>query len=289
MSASGQGPIAAMDSVNVRNLEQIQEDDPKRRPSRLPALLLASIAGAALVTVAVISAKRTGPPASSKDDPLAALVAVSKTAAVPAEKLEGSELSFPKILSDEQRPTTALAAVKDERGRLVEQPPLAESFSEIPGGPPPATDRLPVVPLPAGSLLSATPVTTNPKDSLSQLAATASKADDTLTLAPPGSDGGFQIQVASFKQMEDADAFVNDLRKRGHSAFRQPAYVPDRGLWHRVRIGPFKSKFAAQQYAAKFEKSERVSPFVVDPHKVKQQEEIRAAKLEARRRQLKRR
>jgi DedD protein len=278
-----------MDSVNVRNLEQIQEDDPKRRPSRLPALLLASIAGAALVTVAAISAKRTGPPASSKDDPLAALIAVAKTsAATPPEKLDGSELSFPKILSDEQRPTTALAAVKDERGRLVDQTEAPALPAELPTGPPPATDRLPVVPLPAGSLLGATPVTTDPKDSLSQLAATASKADETATLAPPGSDGGYQIQVASFKQLEDADAFVNDLRKRGHSAFRQPAYVPDRGLWHRVRIGPFKTKFAAQQYAAKFEKSERVSPFVVDPHKVKQQAEVRAAKLEARRRQLKR-
>jgi cell division septation protein DedD len=274
-----------MDSVNVRNLEQIQEDDPKRRPSRLPALILASIGGAALVTVAVMSAKRSGPPATSKDDPLAALVADSKSSAsAPPEKLDGTDVSFPKILSDEEAPTTALAAVKDERGRLVEQPGELVLPPGAPTLPPPATDRLPVVPLPAGTLLSATPVTTQPKDSLTELAARASKTDDSTTLAPPGSDGGYQIQVASFKDAPDADAFVNDLRKRGHSAFRQPAYVPDRGLWHRVRIGPFKTKFAAQQYAAKFEKTERVSPFVVDPHKVKQQEEIRAAKLEARKR-----
>jgi cell division septation protein DedD len=273
-----------MDSVNVRNLEQIQEDDPKRRPSRLPALILASIGGALLVTVAVMSAKRSGPAATSKDDPLAALVASSKSnPSAPAEKLDGNDVSFPKILSDEESPTTALAAVKDERGRLVEAPELL-----LPPGaptlPPPATDRLPVVPLPAGTLLSATPVTTQPKDSLTEMAARASRTDDTATLAPPGSDGGYQIQVASFKDAPDADAFVQDLRKRGHSAFRQPAYVPDRGLWHRVRIGPFKTKFAAQQYASKFEKTERVSPFVVDPHKVKQQEEIRAAKIDARKR-----
>lgn len=275
-----------MDSVNVRNLEQIQEDDPKRRPSRLPALILASIGGAALVTVAVMSAKRSGPPATSQHDPLAALVADSKSSAsAPPEKLDGTDVSFPKILSDEAAPTTALAAVKDERGRLVEQPGELVLPPGAPTLPPPATDRLPVVPLPAGTLLSATPVTTQPKDSLTELAARASKTDDSTTLAPPGSDGGYQIQVASFKDAPDADAFVNDLRKRGHSAFRQPAYVPDRGLWHRVRIGPFKTKFAAQQYAAKFEKTERVSPFVVDPHKVKQQEEIRAAKLEARKRQ----
>jgi cell division septation protein DedD len=85
--------------------------------------------------------------------------------------------------------------------------------------------------------------------------------------------------VASFKQQPDADAFVADLRKRGHRAFRQAAYVPGRGLWHRVRVGPFKSKFQANQYKKKFEKSERVAPFVVDPHKVKAQQELRAAKL----------
>lgn len=277
-----------MDSVNVRNLEQIQEDDPKQRPSRLPALLLASIAGAALVTAFVMSAKRAGPPRTAGDDPLASLVAATKSSAAPPEKLDGTDVSFPGILSDEDSPTTALAAVKDERGRLVAQPEELTLPPGAPTSPPPATDRLPVVPLPAGTLLSATPVTTQPKDSLTAMAATASKTPESTELAPPGSDGGYQIQVASFKQMEDADAFVQDLRRRGHSAFRQPAYVPGRGLWHRVRIGPFKTKFAAQKYAQKFEKTERVSPFVVDPHKVKQQEEIRAAKLDARKRKASR-
>ena len=52
-----------MESVNVRNLEQIQEEDRSARSSRLGALLLASLGGAALVTVALVMAKRTGPPA----------------------------------------------------------------------------------------------------------------------------------------------------------------------------------------------------------------------------------
>jgi DedD protein len=273
-----------MDPVNVRHLDQIQEDDPRRRPSRLPALLLASIGGAALVTAFVATSKRTDAPAVSKQDPLAALVAEARSSsATPAERLDGREVSFPKILSDEARPTTALAAVKDERGRLVEQPELAAGAATVP---PPPTDKLPVVPLPVGTLLGSTSVTTDPKDELSALAAGAAKTGDDSALAPPGSDGGYQIQVASFQRAEDADAFVQDLRKRGHSAFRQPAYVPERGLWHRVRIGPFKSKFAAEQYAKKFEKTERVAPFVVDPHKVKQQEEIRAAKLAARKRKI---
>jgi cell division septation protein DedD len=75
---------------------------------------------------------------------------------------------------------------------------------------------------------------------------------------------------------------VLDLRKRGHKAYRQGAYVPDRGLWHRVRVGPFKSAYEAERYKKQFEKSERVAPFVIDPHKQKQAEETRAAKHDAR-------
>ena len=79
------------------------------------------------------------------------------------------------------------------------------------------------MPLPAGTLLNATPVTTSPKDSLTALASHAAEVPQSAELAPPGADGGYQIQVASFKDQPDADKFVEDLRKRGHRAFRQAA------------------------------------------------------------------
>ena len=272
-----------MESVNVRNLEQIQEHDPKRPPSRIAVLLLASIGGAAIVMAGVMSSKRAGPPATNKDDPLASLVAQAKSsAAVPPEKLDGTSVTFPEILSDQGKPTTALAAVKDERGNLLRQPEGLPLPPGSPTAPPAAGDKLPVVPLPVGTLLAQTPVTSDPKDQLTQLAANASKVDDTTTLAPAGAEGGYQIQVASFRKADEADALVGDLRKRGHHAYRQAAYVADRGLWHRVRIGPFKTKFEAIKYKEKFEKTERVSPFVVDPEKVKLAEDIRAAKVAVR-------
>ena len=268
-----------MESVNVRNLEQIQEQDRASRSSRLGALLLASLGGAALVTVALVMAKRTGPPARTERDPLAELVKSAKAPTSRAEELDGKDVTFPGILSDSQRPTTALAAVKDERGRLVEQPPASDAQG-APTTPPPPTDRLPVMPLPVGTLLSATPVTTEPKDSLTALAQSASTLSDSAELAPSGMEGGFQLQVASYRDQADADKLVEDLRKRGHRAFRQAAYVPERGLWQRVRIGPFKSKFEATEYKLKFERSERLSPFLVDPDKVKQAEEQRALRIE---------
>lgn len=272
-----------MDSVSVRNLEQIQEDDRAARPSRFGALLLASLAGAAIVTAGVVMAGRSGPPATPAKDPLAELVTQAKSGSLPAEELAGKDVSFPSILSDAERTTTALAAVKDERGRLVKQ---ADAPGAVPSTPPPAGDRLPVVPLPVGDLLSATPVTSAPKDSLTALAANAAKVPDDATVAPPGSEGGFQLQVASFKDQADADRLVEDLRKRGHKAYRQAAYVPERGLWYRVRIGPFRSKIEANQYREKFERTERVAPYVVDPDKVKQAETQRAARLAAQRKHL---
>lgn len=273
-----------MNGVSVRNLEQIQEDDRAARPSRFGALLLASLAGAGIVTAFVVMAGRDGPPATPTKDPLAELVSQAKSGGVPAQELAGKDVSFPSLLSDAERTTTALAAVKDERGRLVKQSdPLAQG---APTAPPPATDRLPVVPLPVGDLLSSTPVTSAPKDALTALAANAARVPDDAEVAPPGSEGGFQLQVASFKDPADADRLVEDLRKRGHKAYRQAAYVPERGLWHRVRIGPFRTKLEANKYKEKFERTERIAPYVVDPDRVKQAEAQRAARLAAQRKRL---
>lgn len=269
-----------MAEVNVRNLEQIQEQD-AARPSRIGTLLLVSLAGAAVVTAFVMMSKKGGPPARSTQDPLAALVAEAKNPGLPAEQLDGKDVSFPRILSDDSSPTTALAAVKDERGRLVKQDDalLPGQPVTINGAPPPPGDRLPVVPLPMGTLLNSSPVVTSPRDALTDLAGSAAAAKTDSELAPEGNDSGFQLQVASFKDQAEADRAVEDLRKRGHRAFRQAAHVPDRGVWHRVRIGPFKTKLEALKYKERFERTERLAPFLIDPEKIKLAEEQRAARL----------
>jgi len=269
-----------MDSVNVRNLEQIQEDDGDGRTTRAATLVLAGVGGAALVMAGVLAFRQSAPPMQSKADPLAALVEKAKRPeANPPEAVDRADVTFPSVLSDSERPTTALAAVKDERGRLVVPGGAPEPAVTV--APPPPADKLPVVPLPAGTLLDETAVTRQPKDALTVLATEVSKVDGAEE-AVPGTDGGFQIQVASFKEQAEADQFVEALRKRGHRAYRQPAYVADRGLWHRVRIGPFKSKLAAEKYKAELDKKERMTTFLVDPEKVKRQAELRAGKVAAR-------
>lgn len=272
-----------MDSVNVRNLDQIQEDDPRGRSTRLGTLVLASVAGTAIVTALVLHFKPSRALKAPEADPLAALVAQARAEEERSpEEVGGKNATFTRMLSDDAKPTTALAAVTDEKGRLLDGPVEPAE----PASAPPATDKLPLVPLSAGTLLQATPVTKDPKDDLTAMAVSRSSLDESAGVAPPGAEGGYQIQVASFQKQDEADAFVEVLRKKGHRAYRQAAHVPARGLWHRVRIGPFKSRYQAQEYKKEFEKTERVSPFLVDPHKVQQQKDIYEAKREARRRRL---
>ncbi len=261
--------------MNFRNIDQIQEES-DRRGLPLATLFLSALAGGALVVAAMTSFDREAPATESEVDPLAELLERSKQEGQPAARVADEHVTFPKILSDDGKPTTALAAVKDERGRMLElsaRPELTE---------PPPAEGLPSTEQPVGDLLSATRVTTDPNDQLGQLARSRISTGEEGEMAPPGSEGGYEIQVASFQNPADADAFVEELRRRGHSAYRQAAYVPERGLWHRVRIGPFKHKYLAQNYQKKLDDEQRIQSFLVDPDKVKRQKDIRDAKLKKR-------
>lgn len=270
--------------MNLRNLEDIQENDARSGGFPLGTLFLAAIAGGALVVVVMMGLERKVAPTQNQGDPLEELVSSArKNPPHSAMTVEERQVTFPQMLSDRNAPTTALAVVKDERGRLRESDnALAPDLSEPEVAPPEANDQLPNRVLPAGDLLSRTTVTEAPKDDLTQIAKQQTSGSDNAQMAPMGFEGGFEIQVASFREAGDADNFVTELRKRGHRAYRQAAYVPERGLWHRVRVGPFKSRYEAQQYQQKLESAERLSTFLVDPDKVKRQEEIREAKEKAR-------
>lgn len=268
----------ASEAVSVRHLERIQEEERGGRAPKLAAAVLAALAGGALLTATVMPLTRNADEERSKPDPLAELVQKAKASAaeapLPEQRLAPAQATFASRLTDDPAATTALVVVKDEQGQLI---PLAETEQAQPSVPPGAGDQLPVVPLPAGNLLQATSVTTAPDDELSLLAAQKSRPELTDESAPSGGEGGFQLQVASFRDQAEADKFVDELKTRGHKAYRQAAYVPGRGLWHRVRVGPFKYKYQANQYRSEFEKKERMSTFVVDPEKEERREQARAA------------
>ena len=196
-----------------------------------------------------------------------------------ATDLSTHDVTFPGILSDESSPTTALAAVKGGSGK----PAAAAAAVAAPGADPtaaislnvrtaepasaaPSGDRLRVAPLPAQNMLGASPVVTRPRDSLTRAASDAvESATGDQPPAAAGREGGYQLQVSSFRTQNEADTFSGQLRTRGHKAYVVEAHVPGRGTWYRVRIGPFTSQHAAASYRSGFEGREHVVPFIVPP------------------------
>ncbi|MGH7281502.1 MAG: SPOR domain-containing protein, partial [Polyangiaceae bacterium] len=73
------------------------------------------------------------------------------------------------------------------------------------------------------------------------------------------------LQVSSFRTRDEADGFADQLRTRGHKAYVLEAQVPGRGLWYRVRVGPFATQHAAASYRSSFESREHVVPFIIPP------------------------
>lgn len=292
--------------MNLRNLERIEETTTSGK-TRAWTVTLAVLGSAAVASATMaMSGSGSAPRAADRsDDPLAELVrsAHGEKIEAKAPEVSSAELSYPDLLSDQEHPTTALVAVRNAKGELIPAPAEAPSVPTL--GPPEALDRLPVVPLPAGNLLQQTSVTGEPKDELLRIAvakADASSAGDSLqrdptqivldergpetsaerpALAAAGTptEEGFALQLASFKNQAEADELVEELRKRGHAAYRQAANVPERGLWHRVRIGPFKTKYAAELYKRNLSDQERISALLIDPEKAERADKVRAERL----------
>ncbi len=251
-----------MNDSLVRNFERIQEDDEDTpRIPRYVTATLVVLGGACILFAGIALSGRRAQGDAKRPDPLSELVSKRKETA-PASSghpsgLKADEVTFPGILSDREHTTTALAAVRSSA-------PSADNAALPP--PPPATDRLSVVPLPAQNLLEATPLVTKPRDALTKVAVEASDATKAEGgQAPSGHEGGYQLQISSFRSQSEANHFADQLRARSHRAHVTEARVPGRGTWYRVRVGPFASQRQASSYRTTFEQKEHVVPFIVAP------------------------
>jgi cell division septation protein DedD len=271
----------------VRDLEQIQERDGDDRGRRIGALLMAALALVGLTFAIGVVVGRAAEPtetAQPTEDPLAklervqgAIGAAPKPAAKQAD-VKASDMTFPSTLTEtEERPEVlaALAAAAAEEAALV-QGAAPEEAAPVPTVapivPPPvdpettevSTEEL-VASVPA-AVAAGSAGRTLPKairhDSLVASALRAENADDTAD-APQGYDGELTLQVISYDRPEPARAFAAGLRDKGHEAFVQAAEVEERGTFYRVRIGPFKTREAADKYRRKFEQEEHMNTFVV--------------------------
>jgi cell division septation protein DedD len=257
----------------IRNIERIEEQDDEHRVPRGVTVALVVVGGACVVFAALALSGRTSQLPEKKSDPLGELLAQrSRQAAGPmpstagAQELSPSDVTFPQLLSDSEHPPTALAAVRSAAptSSAFTTPLPAPTMAQ----PPPPTDRLPVVPLPAQAVLEASPIVTRPRDALTKAASDVAKIDSPPSpkdTTPPGHEGGYQLQVSSFHTQAEAQSFADQLRARGHKAYVLEANVPGRGTWYRVRVGPFPSQHAAAEYRTEFEEKEHVVPFIVTP------------------------
>lgn len=252
----------------VRNLDQIQEVDESRTGLRLGTLVMVSLGGAFLVFAAIALIRRPSSAATPPPDPLGELVLQAKAKGPVAAKSSElpSDITFPAMLSDAPRAPTALAAMRNDKAKGSDPAAALNLPPGAPTAPPPATDRLPVVPLPAQSVAGASPIVTRPRDALT-LMATEASASALEGMADEGRPGGYQLQASSFRSEEEANAFAKALRKRGHKAHVEKADIGARGTWYRVRIGPFRSRAEARTYRAQFEQKEHMVPYLVEPGK----------------------
>jgi len=232
-------------------------------------LAFIAVGGACVVFAALALAGRQSSVAPYID-PLGDLVAeharaaVSSTAYAPKPTdLASHEVTFPGILSDRDRPTTALAAVRGNSVRVTDGGAAASSEAA-----PEATFGHTVsgVELPAQAVLEASPVVTRPRDALTRAASESGQIGQAAApSAPMGRVGGYQLQISSFRNPADATKFTDQLRARGHKAYVVEANVPGRGTSYRVRVGPFSSLQVAAAYRQRFEAKEHVVPFLMQP------------------------
>lgn len=254
----------------LRNIERIQETDEAPKTPKAVSAALVVLGGACVVFAAMALGGRHSAEPSAKVDPLGDLVATKSKAGAPgavkATDLSTSDVTFPGILSDDGKPTTALAAVRGNSPGVASANAMPADTTQGAAVPPAPSDRLSVMPLPAQNVLEATPLVTRPRDGLTR-AATDSAQLTTPSQATSGAghDGGYQLQVSSFRTQPEANTFADQLRARGHKSYVIEAKVPGRGTWYRVRIGPFASQHAAAAYRSGFEQKEHVVPFIVPP------------------------
>jgi len=78
----------------------------------------------------------------------------------------------------------------------------------------------------------------------------------------PKHQGPLTIQVAAFRRAEKAQELVMGLRRKGYDAYKVTADLPDKGTYHRVRVGHYADAEEARLAASKL-RQERLETIIV--------------------------
>jgi DedD protein len=271
----------------VRDLEQLQEQDAEERQRKRGTLAMAALAILMLAFAIGMVVGKAFEPASPARDPLDQLDRVAEASRAPDDPqpsaakvrakvpdqpaVEAADLSFERRLTGEEERPEVLAAIEAaEREEaqlaihtaapLTAAAPESEALAlenDIPGDLP---DAPTVVPANMAAGLA------------NQKLERAKQHDPLIASALPrrisaraarGNEGEYTLQVISYDSHATAEAFANALRARGHEAFVTVGEVEGRGRYYRVRVGPFGTREAAEEYRRAFEERERMNTIVI--------------------------
>ncbi len=79
----------------------------------------------------------------------------------------------------------------------------------------------------------------------------------------PAVGGNIAVQVASYRKREKAHEMLVSLSSAGYSGTVVRADLGPRGIWHRVRLGPFRSKGDAEKILAVLKDERSIKGFIV--------------------------
>lgn len=92
--------------------------------------------------------------------------------------------------------------------------------------------------------------------------APATKAVSAVTSPPDVAAGGYLVQAAAFRRSEDAKALQAKLGRKGYPAFTETANLGEKGIWHRVYVGPFATAAVADTAVARLKAEEKLTALV---------------------------
>ena len=126
---------------------------------------------------------------------------------------------------------------------------------EQPVAPKPQEKKTPVVEVISQEPAQAAPVVTTPK-----VAAAPSAVPKELP--PTDRNGTFSVQVGSFSSVADAGRLKKSLIAKGYTAFIAEADLGSKGIWYRVRLGPYADADVAKKAMLVADKKDNIKGFV---------------------------
>ena len=167
------------------------------------------------------------------------------------------EFTFYKTLTDKTEKTVSIELkprqASEENKAAVKQPP-AES-PKVSAVPPAQREKK------ADVRNEKKPSSSTSKETVLQKPQALSKKE------PPAASSNsklrYTLQIASYQEKQMAADEVAKMKKRGYAAFIASSELSGKGLWHRVRLGSFLNKAAAEKLQKAIHAKEGISSMIV--------------------------